>query len=734
VPDPTAQLSDIRAHVEYYSSAGMHPIRLVGKQPVDKGWQASAEPPQATEFQVGHNVGLRMGPQASGVTLVCVDVDGVAEDLLRIAEDWPDTLAQSSSPGKFHLFYVWPADLQIPRNGVKLHGKDGQKTCVDIRSTGGQVVVQPSIHPTTGSKYEWICDQPPATIPLDTARAILTSQRGGRSEPAAKREYISLPDTSTSLDRPATPAPLTGQSPTVDELGETYDISTLKFLGTCRKLAKRDLPVSAAFELLAHGCAFAEPGHRDDTIWRMCYYLAKELPNARPENIEAHFAQSVSAMRAISPFKAEPDIAAKFARARKQQREEYIGVQFILSAQGSPVAAPENILRAWRQDPDLVGRLGYDEFSGRLRVLRQLPWDVGQTYPRDWHDRDATQISAYMHNAHRLNVKAGQHFECAVVIAHENSYHPVRDYLAAAASTWDGQPRIDTWLQRFVGAPDTEYTRKVSAWTLIQACKRIFKPGCQADYVLILESPQGRRKTTSIAALASPEWFAGNVSAFASKDAMADIQGKWIVELSELTGIRAEINATKAFLSRMSDRFRPSYGRIAEDFQRQCVFIGSTNDREYLTDPTGARRYWPIAVEVDQIDREALVAERDQLWGEAAARCLAGERCYPEFADFPLFDAMTAPRRVRDSWESVIEDWSTNPMKYKGDPECLTSAWILHNVLDQTTGGRGDETRLATCLRACGWERAAGGRVWIPPQPLKLPAGQVNAPVLRLAK
>lgn len=716
----TAQLEDIRSHVAAYLSAGLSPIRLSGKQPIDKGWQLSP-PVEARRFEPGHNVGLRMGKQPSGQVLVCVDVDGLAEDLLKVADEWPDTLAQSSSPGKFHLFYAWPDDLPIPHNGVKLTGKDGTKTCVDIRSEKGQVVVQPSIHPTTGQKYSWICDMNPVTIPLETARAILTSQRGGRTEASATRSNLSLP--STPACSPSTATPLTGET----EIGETYDISTLKFLGTCRKLAKRDLPVSAAFELLARGLAFAEPGKRDDTIWRLCYYLAKELPNARPENIAHHFEQSVSAMRAISPFANEPDIAAKFARARRTHREEFQGVDLLVSAQGGVVANPENILRCWRQDPDLMGRLGYDEFSGRLKVLRQLPWDVGQTYPRDWHDRDATLASAYMYSKWRVNIKAGEHFACAVVIAHENSFHPVRDYLTVAASKWDGTPRIDKWLNQFVGCKDTAYTRKVSAWVLIQACNRIFRPGCQSDYVMVLESPQGLKKTTSIAALASDEWFAGNISAFGTKDAMADIQGKWIIELAELTGMRAEVNQIKAFITRRTDRFRPSYGKIAEDFPRQCVFIGSTNDHEYLSDPTGNRRYWPIRVGAGVIDREGLATQRDQLWGEAAARALAGEHAYPESVeDLAMFDREVEPRRIRDSWEDDIATWLEKPIKYNGDPTSLTSAWIMGNVLDNLAARRGDETRLSSVLRVLGWERSEEGRFWVPPKPLSvIPIGQV---------
>jgi predicted P-loop ATPase len=76
-------------------------------------------------------------------------------------------------------------------------------------------------------------------------------------------------------------------------------------------------------------------------------------------------------------------------------------------------------------------------------------------------------------------------------LARQNTFHPVRDYLAAQQPQWDGHPRVDTWLCVYAGAADTPYVRAVSSLTLISAVRRIRQPGCKFDEMPILESPQG---------------------------------------------------------------------------------------------------------------------------------------------------------------------------------------------------------------------------------------------------
>jgi putative DNA primase/helicase len=96
------------------------------------------------------------------------------------------------------------------------------------------------------------------------------------------------------------------------------------------------------------------------------------------------------------------------------------------------------------------------------------------------------------------------------------------------------------------------------------------------------------------------------------------LQGKWIVEMSELDAIRkSDIATVKAFLTRRSDNFRPPYGRISRDFPRQCVFSGTSNTDDYLKDHTGNRRVWPVSCGEFDADIDALLRDRNQIWAEA---------------------------------------------------------------------------------------------------------------------
>ena len=257
--------------------------------------------------------------------------------------------------------------------------------------------------------------------------------------------------------------------------------------------------------------------------------------------------------------------------------------------------------------------------------------------------------------------------------AQKNRYHPIRDFLNGLQ--WDGVNRVEALFTDYVGAEDNSYHREAALLFMVGAVARVFEPGHKFDFVPILEGLQGVRKSTFIKIL-SHGWFAELDGDFHDKKALVEsMQGAWIVELPELQGFsKAEITTIKGFVSRPVDKVRLSYEKRAAEFPRQCVFMGSTNETEYLRDATGGRRFWPIACNVSEIDTARLAREISQIWAEAKAMYDAWRVQQPT-GDLPLYirdaEASEEAKRLQDSRrqetveESVaarIEAWLERPV------------------------------------------------------------------------
>lgn len=253
--------------------------------------------------------------------------------------------------------------------------------------------------------------------------------------------------------------------------------------------------------------------------------------------------------------------------------------------------------RVWRVDDPQNGDLWSDDRDFAIRSVLEAPKTQGG-YGLKVPDRD---------------------LRAAIVLAaNDHPFHPIREYLDGL--TWDGTERVERLWIDHVGAPDDRYHRDVARLALVAAVARIYEPGHKFDFATILEGLQGKGKSSLIQALGR-NWFAELDGDFHDPKQMVELmQGAWIMEIPELTGFsRADVRAIKAFISRQKDRVRLAYARRAGSFPRQVIFIGSTNDREYLKDDTGGRRFWPVVCSLKEIDIPRLEAEVDQLWAEATA-------------------------------------------------------------------------------------------------------------------
>jgi predicted P-loop ATPase len=288
---------------------------------------------------------------------------------------------------------------------------------------------------------------------------------------------------------------------------------------------------------------------------------------------------------------------------------------------GGYIGDERNVLIALRTAPELAGLVQLNEFSLETELTRQAPWQ--STKITCWSESDDTQLTAWLQAAGIKVRSRGAVADTVAVVARQHAYHPVRDYLQALR--WDGEKRLQIWLAEYLNATaSVEYLAAVGTRFLISAVARTMEPGCQADHVLVLEGNQGIGKTSAARALARrPEWFAGNLPDIHSKDAALQLAGRWIVEIAELKAIRnSQVEATKTFITETRDTFRPPYGRRTAQFPRQCVFIATTNESEYLRDRSGNRRYWPVRC--TKVDVAALTRDCDQLYAEAVQLYRAG--------------------------------------------------------------------------------------------------------------
>lgn len=243
--------------------------------------------------------------------------------------------------------------------------------------------------------------------------------------------------------------------------------------------------------------------------------------------------------------------------------------------------------------------------------------------------------------------------DAALTMCYERSYDPVLNYLDNLI--WDRRPRLDRWLTTYLDAKDNALTREFGRKTLIAGVRRVRQPGCKFDTVLVLEGEQGRGKSTALAILAGDlEYFTDqDIFHLPSKEQRENIAGKWIVELAELAGLRrTENERSKSFITRQFDRGRNAYARFGGDQPRRCVMIGTTNPDEYLNDPTGNRRFWPV--KVGSVDLKALRRDRDQLWAEAAYAEAADEGLTLDPELYADAGARQAARLEFDPWEDKL--------------------------------------------------------------------------------
>lgn len=292
--------------------------------------------------------------------------------------------------------------------------------------------------------------------------------------------------------------------------------------------------------------------------------------------------------------------------------------------QGVIQATTDNVVLVLENDSKLKNCLGYNEFEHREVALKDLPWRKVSSNPY-WSDADDAELRYYLEKHYNI-VGKGKVDDAVISVIHKNTFHPVRDYLDSCE--WDGVNRVDTLFIDYLGAEDSEYIRAVTRKVLCGAVARVYHPGIKFDNVAVLIGKQGLGKSQLVKLLGGP-WYSDSLTTVTGKEAYEQLQGVWLMEMGELAAMKkAEVEATKLFVSKQEDRYRVAYGRRVENFPRQTIFIGTTNEENFLRDSTGNRRFWPVdcSYGAEKSMWEELTPEVvKRVWGEAKTLYEKGE-------------------------------------------------------------------------------------------------------------
>ena len=273
---------------------------------------------------------------------------------------------------------------------------------------------------------------------------------------------------------------------------------------------------------------------------------------------------------------------------RKENAKKIVTFPFETDGYGRPLPTIANFLLILRNDEHFA--------SLKFNELARAPEKTERGIPKRWTDADDAQAREYIERVYKLH--SAQKFDDALrILFAERSYNPVVEIIDSLV--WDGTPRIDNLLREWMKCEDTPYTREISRLIFAGGIHRIYNPGCKFDDTpVLIGTKQGEGKSTFVRWLAMRDDFFAEVTEIEGQKGMEAIEGAWICEMGELLALtRArDVEAVKSFMTRQVDHYRKPYDKRTDDYPRMCIFIGTTNREQFLTDKTGNRRFFPVRV------------------------------------------------------------------------------------------------------------------------------------------
>lgn len=365
----------------------------------------------------------------------------------------------------------------------------------------------------------------------------------------------------------------------------------------------------------------------------------------------------------------------------------------------NPQLTIENFLSILENDPLLKDYLLYNELSN-------APECISSGEIRRWKDEDDSWLRGYIEQ--NYCIYSPQKLDDALRVRfNQRRYHPVREKIQSI--TWDGKPRIKRFLIEWLKVDDCPYSEEVSRLIFAGGIHRAFRPGCKfEDMAVLIGKKQGEGKSTIIRWLAMDDKFFREVNEIDGQRGAEAVEGGWICEVSELLALKRtkEVEAAKSYFSRQTDTYRKPYDKRVTENPRQCIFIGTTNTAEFLTDKTGNRRYYPVECNSsghDLFEHKAEIQEYiEQCWAEAYALYQKGE--LP-----PVLDKSILPEAQYRQESALEDDYRVGMVKAyldgksEGESVCIIELWqeALGESFKPT---RKDSNELALIMQSApGW-------------------------------
>ncbi|ABB09234.1 VapE domain-containing protein [Burkholderia lata] len=393
------------------------------------------------------------------------------------------------------------------------------------------------------------------------------------------------------------------------------------------------------------------------------------------------------------------------------------------NGKGEILALAENIVTAVRAPHECGWHIRYDDFRAEVMLA-----DVADPRGlRAFTDPDYTRLQIQLERRGFLKLSKEALRDGVGLVADDNRIDSAVEWLAGLQH--DGVPRIETFLRDYMAVEDTPYARAVSRYLWTALAGRVLSPGCEAPMVPVLIGEQGAGKTRAVKALVPAQEFYCELKLDERDDnASRMMRGRLVVELGELRGLHTrDAESIKAFISRTHENFVPKYKEFSVTFARRFLFVGTTNQDEFLADETGERRWLPVRVGRCDVDR--IAADCLQLWAEArAAYERAGNVDWREAET--LARDVHAQHKLSDPWSPIVYDWLMGRGDYAcdlGEPPCTRDFLQVHEIASGPLGmahgrlTRSDEMRIGKILREMGYSRQqkrVGGRpvkVWVKP-------------------